>query len=274
MRPGRHRRRRRTRSTRLTLAAAVALLVVVTGAVADWDDPSTGVVGATLRGLEETTGAPSAVPGRVSAAPGRPDTPAEIAEATRAPQAGDRRVSSGRRPRDDIPLRGPGVFDVVAPRGPAGTAGAMSYTVEIERSLPFSERRVREVVSDTLADPRGWTGVLDVTLAQVAADPDLRVLMASPATTDRLCAPLLTRGRVSCRNGPLVVINALRWADGIPDYRGDLLDYRRYVVNHEVGHALGQVHQTCPGAGQPAPVMQQQTYGLEGCLRNPWPQTG
>lgn len=68
-----------------------------------------------------------------------------------------------------------------------------------------------------------------------------------------------------------MVINALRWARGIPDYRGHRDAYRRYVVNHEVGHALGLGHEICAGPGELAPVMQQQTYGLRGCLRNPWP---
>ena len=71
--------------------------------------------------------------------------------------------------------------------------------------------------------------------------------------------------------GERAVINLARWATAVPDYQGDVATYRQYVVNHEVGHALGQGHEPCPGAGQPAPVMQQQTLGLEGCTKNAWP---
>lgn len=150
----------------------------------------------------------------------------------------------------------------------------MHYTVEVEHGLPFRPAEAARTVEATLTDDRGWTGRLGTTFARVAADAtdrDLRILLATPATTDRLCAPLETRGRVSCRNGGLVVLNALRWAEGVPDYAGAVAAYRRYVVNHEVGHALGQSHVVCPAPGSPAPVMQQQTYGLDGCRRNVWP---
>jgi hypothetical protein len=67
------------------------------------------------------------------------------------------------------------------------------------------------------------------------------------------------------------MLNLDRWLNAIPDYRGDVALYRHYLINHEVGHQLGYGHQACPGAGHPAPVMQQQTYGLRGCRANGWP---
>jgi Protein of unknown function (DUF3152) len=172
----------------------------------------------------------------------------------------------------EIPPEGTGDF-TVAPGGtdPVGTGDPIRYTVEVEGGLPFLPAEIAGIVDATLADPRGWTALGDHAFRRLQTGGDLRVLLATPATTDALCAPLRTRGEVSCRNGQLVVLNAQRWAHGVEAYGDDLDAYRQYVVNHEVGHFLGFGHVGCPGGGVPAPVMLQQTFGLDGCLPNPWP---
>src|SRR5699024_239080 len=102
---------------------------------------------------------------------------------------------------------------------------------------------------------------------------DLRVLVASPGTVDEMCAPLATKSEYSCGRYGHAALNAERWingADPFADAGGSITDYRRYMVNHEVGHLLGHQHRTCPAAGELAPVMVQQTITLGGCEPNGW----
>lgn len=168
-----------------------------------------------------------------------------------------------------IPEVGPGVFQVAGAPVVAVGPEVTSYRVEVERGLPFDVEETATLIEATLSDPRSWTG--SHTLARVDGAADLRIVVATPETADALCAPLDTAGRLSCRNGANVVLNGWRWAFGAESYGVDLSGYRRYLVNHETGHALGYPHVGCSAQGAMAPVMLQQTKGLEGCRPNPWP---
>ncbi|GAA2352755.1 DUF3152 domain-containing protein [Nonomuraea africana] len=168
-----------------------------------------------------------------------------------------------------VPRRATGRYAVVAgtdaPR--KGRGPVVRYLVEVERGLPFDGEDFAASVHATLNDPRGWGRFLRVDHGPVR----LSVALTSPVTTNRECRPLRTGGELSCWNGRRSVINALRWATGVEQYRGDLEGYRQYVINHEVGHGLGHHHVHCPGRGRPAPVMMQQSKSLQRCLPNPWP---
>ena len=171
-----------------------------------------------------------------------------------------------------VPERASGRFDVAeGATDRTGTGPLVTYAVEVERGLPLRRRGVTQAIDDVLASPKGWTATKAAALQRVSTHPDIRIRLASPRTTDQLCSPLDTGGRLSCRDGDLVVLNAWRWVNGADTYAGDLRAYRQYMVNHEVGHALGNAHASCTEPGQPASVMMQQTKGLDGCLPNPWP---
>jgi hypothetical protein len=147
------------------------------------------------------------------------------------------------------------------------------YALEVEEGLSVDADDVASAVSGVLEDDRGWQTRADVDFVPVAMaqQADFVVTLASPGLTDRLCAPLRTNGRLSCRRDRRVVLNAWRWEHGADGYGADIGQYRTYLVNHEVGHALGHPHARCPGPGKPAPVMAQQTISLSGCVANPWP---
>jgi len=156
---------------------------------------------------------------------------------------------------------------------PAGSGTVVNFDVRRERNLPVNVNGAARTIQSVLNDKRSWRGggEWEFQLVRSTRRADVHVYIATPATTDRLCAPLLTRGELSCQNGNRIVLNAKRWVFGADSYRGDLANYRRYLVNHEFGHALGYQHTECVGNGKIAGIMMQQTKGLDGCRANPWP---
>ena len=147
------------------------------------------------------------------------------------------------------------------------------FIVEVEESLNIRAKRFAEKVQNILFDRRSWIRSKTFSLKRVDSSPAaFRVTLATRSTTDRLCYPLPTNGSYSCWNGSRAVINVWRWRNGAESYGDHLKGYRRYLVNHEVGHGLGHSHKNCPRQGDKAPVMLQQTIGLQGCRRNPWPK--
>jgi hypothetical protein len=159
----------------------------------------------------------------------------------------------------------------------SGTGPLTRFIVEIEDGIEVDGAAFADAVTETLGDPRSWgaggrMSFQRVGAAEAAAGQfEIRVALVSPGSMERYCPGVGTGGYTSCRYGDRAVINLARWATAVPHYDGDIETYRHYVVNHEVGHALGNGHVNCPGPGQLAPVMVQQTLGLQGCVKNAWP---
>jgi len=166
-------------------------------------------------------------------------------------------------------------FAVVDEGGPVvGRGTRRTYRLEVEPETGVDPRAFADLAERMLSDERGWTGTGDWALQRVARrEADIRVVLATPRTVDRLCAEagLDTGGEVSCWNGRFAAINVDRWNTGAEGFVGSLRAYRQYVLNHEVGHALGYPHEACPRPGARAPVMQQQTYATKPCRANGWP---
>jgi hypothetical protein len=172
---------------------------------------------------------------------------------TQSPQ---QRVGSGpQRPRGDARPAAP----VITYRlGALGVDGGLAEFAAVAHA--------------TLNDPRGW-GAGRVRFERVVQGSAFRLWLADRATVaaaDPTCSP-----RYSCRVGRNVLINASRWRHGAKTYDDRSLQaYRRYVINHEVGHWLGLDHRGCSTAGARSPVMQQQTISLGGCTSRVWPGAG
>ncbi|GAB3952683.1 DUF3152 domain-containing protein [Micromonospora vulcania] len=149
------------------------------------------------------------------------------------------------------------------------------YRVTVERGTGQDAHAFAAAVDSVLTDPRSWIASGELRVQRVAdvGTADFTIYLATPVTSERMCAEggLTTERYTSCRLPGQVIINLARWMEAVPDYGAPLDTYRTYVVNHEVGHEFGFEHEACPGPGEPAPVMQQQTYGLQGCVANAWP---
>lgn len=59
-----------------------------------------------------------------------------------------------------------------------------------------------------------------------------------------------------------VMIDANNFITGVPISKLGKKEYRKYVINHETGHALGYGHLPCNSENQICPVMYQMTKGV------------
>ncbi|HEX4662051.1 MAG TPA: DUF3152 domain-containing protein [Candidatus Saccharimonadales bacterium] len=165
---------------------------------------------------------------------------------------------------------------VTPPPAPVATPKAggrvVTYSVETRGAISADVAQFKSQANETLNDARGWAR-LGVSFQEVATGGSftLSLTEASQMTTYSATACDTT---YSCTVGRNVIINQDRWLGATPSWNqagGNIRDYRHMVVNHETGHWLGHGHRGCTGAGQPAPVMQQQSIDLQGCVFNPWP---
>ncbi len=180
-----------------------------------------------------------------------------------------------------------------------GTAKVFTYTVEVEDGVDTTtfggDDGFARIVSETLANPKSWTHNPQFAFNRIdSGEPDFRVSLSSPMTVREGCGYDIQL-EASCYNPayadgqPRVLLNEARWVRGAVPFQGDVGSYRQYLINHEVGHAIGyQRHESCPDNGELAPLMMQQTFSTNNndaarfdpdivkpdgktCRFNPWP---
>jgi hypothetical protein len=217
---------------------------------------------------EPTTQAPDDQPEPTGAADGDAEVLGTTATPTTAP------VPTPTVRVEDLPTSGSGEF--VGASGapePLGTAPYRRFAVAVETGIGVDVNELAAFVDTVLADERSWIGDGVTGFERVSSDQpvDFVIVVATPDTVDRLCAPLQTAGRYSCAANGWVALNLHRWMTATPEWPASLEMYRHYLVNHEVGHyILGPDHPGCPEPGALAPIMMQQTIDLAGCRPNGW----
>ncbi len=183
----------------------------------------------------------------------------------------------GKRVSVRVTVRRPGFHAAVAERRTGrvkhrvAARHTVTYHVETRGSITADVATFMRLAQQTYDDPRGWRGS-GIVFKRVASGGDLTLVLAQAATVPGFSSACSSEW--SCRVGRFVIINQTRWLHASPMWHAQhetLRDYRHMVVNHETGHWLGHSHRFCTGAGHLAPVMQQQSKGLQGCRPNPWP---
>jgi hypothetical protein len=194
----------------------------------------------------------------------------------------------------------PGTTPVVG----EGAAKTFTYTVEVENGVDTSsfggDEGFARMVTETLANPKSWIHNPQFAFRRIDAvtadeKPDFRVSLTSPMTVREGCGYEIEL-ETSCYNPiygpdaePRVFLNLARWVRGAVPFQGDVGSYRQYLINHEIGHAIGYTaHEPCDKNGALAPIMMQQTFSTANndnalfdpgtipangltCQFNPWP---
>lgn len=166
----------------------------------------------------------------------------------------------------------------------SGQTATIGHRVPVRRTFTYSIATRGAITADTTAfarlaaqtfnDPRGWRAA-GYAFRRVAAGGNFTLYLAAAGTVPGFGYPCSSMW--SCRVGNNVIINQTRWQHASPAWNAQhlpLRDYRHMVIDHETGHWLGHRHSGCPGKGRLAPVMMQQSKGLNGCRFNPFPLPG
>lgn len=253
----------------VSASVVLAVLIAGSGALDWWADASGDGLAVPPSPVPTTSPTPSPTP------PPEPDSTPEAAETQPV------LALAGEFPTD-----GPGQVTLAEGEGEVlGESGPLRrYRVAVEDNLDRELDEFAQFVDETLGDEQGWTagGAHRFQRVPDGGGHEFTVYLVTSQTAGQMCAaggltviaPGLPEGGVSCRLTGQVIINLSRWRSSVEHFveaEVPLLAYRQMVLNHEVGHELGYGHYACPGEGEPAPVMQQQSIRLDGCEANPWP---
>jgi hypothetical protein len=129
------------------------------------------------------------------------------------------------------------------------------------------------LVHQIIADYRGWSG-LGYTFWPVGSQgqANIRIRLTSRAQIHHLFGSYFDGLSVAhhVADGTDIYIDSHNWHRVPTNFVGSRALYRAYVIQHELGHAIGYNHRRAR-AGLACPVMYQQTKGTRGiCRSNPW----
>ena len=133
----------------------------------------------------------------------------------------------------------------------------------------------RWFIQKTLADTRGWAGRGYTFVHRAHTDSvDVVLALCNKDEMDARFGHSLELRDLSVTNFGIwpacVYFHRDNWESPPPSFTGTLQTYREYLVQHEIGHALGKRHAAEGTDGGACHVMYQQTKGTSRCTPNPW----
>lgn len=170
------------------------------------------------------------------------------------------------------PVRVEGAWVVAAEKKEdAPSAKTLRYTIGKRGTVLADFDYFREMVNKTLNDSRGWPRA-GVIFEEVSSGGNFAIYLQEPAIFDTYAG---CDSSLSCRSGNEVMLNDERWRVGT-DHWGttglSMDDYRRLIINHEVGHWLDHRHVNtpCSSTEELAPLMIESSI-RDTCAPNIWP---
>jgi hypothetical protein len=136
------------------------------------------------------------------------------------------------------------------------------YRTSVDADVPYDPEQFAKEIAIYLADPDGWSQFYR--FEEGLQGKHIRLCLGGTLKTEGCKDDALS---CAILGGDKIWLNFDRWMTGSKASRLPLVDYRQYMVSHEMGHSLGYDHAKCPGRGR-APVMMQQTLGIGKCTPN------
>jgi len=145
-------------------------------------------------------------------------------------------------------------------------------TVDLNAQTPLN--LFYNIAVPVIQHPLGWVRYGHTfKITNNPKEAEIQITLLPQAEMDK-AFPSFAADRLSLCNMETkeIFVNEDRWLRRYPDMSQlQLPAYRAYVLQHEIGHALGKGHAKCKQKGERAPVMLQQTLGLKGCIPYPFP---
>ena len=156
-------------------------------------------------------------------------------------------------------------------------------TTKVDPDVKYSDTLFNKKVKHVLKHKDGWEKIDgDVIfkfvdwnkISNIKSNNKISIRLSSNKTIGKICG--FEKEKLSCcdMSTKECWINFYRWTHGAKPSGLPLTKYRNYMINHEVGHALGRLHATCPCDGCSAPIMMQHTISIDRCKPNDKPLKG